>query len=452
MDRRLNDQLTRQKNSVIDFIVIYAFFCSMGFPGNYREFFGGAIGMAIEYSSFILQIAVILVSSADNLMDIKIIDLKKRHMPTYFLLVVFFVQSMAVTNYVADQLISCLRFTMTALFALWVTDRYDIKRTLEFIIAAQAMFVLANLVLYFLFPHIGFYYDEEGRYLFRGVTERKNTLGQELGFCIVLQMTLLRLKMDKKEKISLLFWGVLAAQLFLLILCQNAGALFTAAIPVAFLFVFEKRFGTRGRFQWGIIYAVGSIGFLIAAMTILPLFEPFFNSIGKDATLSNRTLIWEGILEYVQQFNTFTGSGFNMFWRDEVALQNLQNCYSRDSWFRSMTFGSHNVLMEMWLDMGLIGLAVYLLTLIIAFMNVKVIPEEHYAVSSAIIMVLLIRGLTERAYTPASYSTMFLFLMLGVVQNGKALGFAALADQADTRAARLRRKAKKQSRKGVLRG
>ena len=447
MDRQLNSQMSRNKNSIIDFFVIYAFFCSMGFPGNYREFFGGTIGMAIEYSSFIFQIAVILFSSADNVMDIKIIDLKKKHLPTYFLLAVFFIQSMIVTPHVADQLISCLRFTMTALFALWVTDRYDIKRTLEFIIAAQTMFVLANLVLYFIFPSVGFYFDEEGRYLFRGVMDRKNNLGQELGFCVVLQMVLLRVKMDKKEKISLLFWGILAAQLFLLILCQNAGALFTASIPVAFIFVLEKRLGIRGRFQWGILYTVASIGFLIAAMTILPLFEPFFNSIGKDATLSNRTLIWEGILEYVQQFNTFTGSGFNMFWRDEVALQNLQNCYSRDSWFRTMTFGSHNVLLEMWLDTGLIGLLIYLLVIIIAFVNVRKMPEDHYVVCSAIIMVLLIRGLTERAYTPSSYCTMFLFLLLGIAQNGKAIAFAALPKGSDIRKARLQNKEKKTSRK-----
>ena len=240
---------------------------------------------------------------------------------------------------------------------------------------------------------------------------------------------------------------VLAAQLFLLILCQNAGALFTASIPVAFLFVLEKRLGIRGRFQWGIIYTAGSIGFLIAAMTILPLFEPFFNSIGKDATLSNRTLIWEGILEYVQQFNTFTGSGFNMFWRDEIALQNLQNCYSRDSWFRSMTFGSHNVLLEMWLDMGLIGLVIYLITLIIAFVNVKKIPEEHYAVCTAIIMVLLIRGLTERAYTPSSYGTMFLFLMLGLAQQGKEIAYAAMPKGAELRSARLKQGKAKRTRK-----
>lgn len=448
MDRQLSSQMSRNKNSIIDFIVIYAFFCSMGFPGNYREFFGGAVGMAIEYSSFILQIAVILFSSADNVMDIKIIDLKKKHLPTYFLLTVFFIQSMIVTPHVADQLISCLRFTMTALFALWVTDRYDIKRTLEFIIAAQTMFVMANLVLYFIFPSIGFYFDEEGRYLFRGVMDRKNNLGMELGFCIVLQMVLLRVRMDKKEKVSLLFWGILAAQLFLLILCQNAGALFTASIPVAFIFVLEKRLGIRGRFQWGILYTVASIGFLIAAMTILPLFEPFFNSIGKDATLSNRTLIWEGILEYVQQFNTFTGSGFNMFWRDEVALQNLQNCYSRDSWFRTMTFGSHNVLLEMWLDTGLIGLLLYLLVIIIAFVNVRKMPEDHYVVCSAIIMVLLIRGFTERAYTPSSYCTMFLFLMLGIAQNGKAIAFVALPKGSDIRKARLlQNKEKKISRK-----
>lgn len=446
MDRQLGSQMNRNKNSIIDFVVIYAFFCSMGFPGNYREFFGSTIGMAIEYSSFILQIAVILFSSADNLMDIKIIDLKKKHLPTYFLLAVFFIQSMAVTNYVADQLISCLRFTMTALFALWVTDRYDVKRTLEYIIAAQTMFVFANLVLYFLFPSVGFYFDEEGRYLFRGVTERKNTLGQELGFGLVLQMVLLRLKMDKKEKISLLFWGILAAQLFLLILCQNIGALFTAIIPIAFVFLLEKRLGVKGRFQWGIVYTVASIGFLIVAMTILPLFAPFFESIGKDATLSNRTLIWEGILEYVQQFNTFVGSGFNMFWRDELALQNLQNCYSRDSWFRTMTFGSHNVLLEMWLDMGLIGLVIYLMVLIIAFVNVKKMPNEHYVVCSAIIMVLLIRGLTERAYTPSSYGTMFLFLMLGLAQNGKAIAFAAMPKGADIRFARL---AQSKGKKGM---
>lgn len=82
-------------------------------------------------------------------------------------------------------------------------------------------------------------------------------------------------------------------------------------LPMYFL-VFRKLRDLRLPLGW--LYVAGSVGFLVFAFTILPLFAPLLESMGKDATLTGRTELWNGIYKFMQQHNMLTGYGYGQFW------------------------------------------------------------------------------------------------------------------------------------------
>ena len=55
-------------------------------------------------------------SGRDGVMSIKLLDLKQRYTAVYCMAVVFFADSMFVTRYPSEQIITCVRFTVTILF------------------------------------------------------------------------------------------------------------------------------------------------------------------------------------------------------------------------------------------------------------------------------------------------------------------------------------------------
>ncbi len=250
---------------------------------------------------------------------------------------------------------------------------------------------------------------------------RKNSLGEELAYGLVLQTASFRIKRRAQETPKPFWWFTLVAQLLLLVSTKAVGALFTALVPIAYLLLHDKMNGRLPRFHWSYLYIVVSVGFLFAALTILPIFSPFLESLGKDATLSNRTIMWEEIIPFMMESHTFTGYGMLMFWDNKRALKSLQDRYGRDSWFRTMNFGSHNTLLEMWLDVGLFGIALYFLMFLYSFRRIRSFSDDQYLACSAFVLPLMIRGLTERSYTNSGYLTLFLFTMLGIACAGSEL-------------------------------
>ena len=113
------------------------------------------------------------------------------------------------------------------------------------------------------------------------------------------------------------------------------------------------------RLPLGWAYIGGSITFLFAALTLMPHLEWFFRAIGKDATLTGRIPLWNRILVVMMNHHTFTGYGYGMFWRDSQAIALIHAGFHEHSFLGTMTTGAHNMLLEFWLNSGLMGIAAF---------------------------------------------------------------------------------------------
>ncbi len=128
---------------------------------------------------------------------------------------------------------------------------------------------------------------------------------------------------------------------------------FVAVIALAWLWVYSNSDDARNSTLLASISVLGTIAFIGAA---LASFATITSAYGKSTTLSGRTEIWEASLEALGQ-RPLLGYGFGaLFWRDNVSSE------TAGIW-RHVGFDAshaHNAPLDMALQIGLIGLAVFL--------------------------------------------------------------------------------------------
>ncbi len=411
----LNDN-SEQRDIKIEVFIVFALLVSLGFPGNFTEIYGDNMGMVMEYGAFFAEILAMLFSSGRSWMDVQIINLDRKYGVLYLFVTILFIESMAVTRYPSLQAITCIRLAVTLLFAIWLQEQYSFQRVVELLCMAQAIFIFCALVYIFLYPSKAFESGSTYINALRGLYSTKNTFASELCFGILLMSFLVRqkLKAFKTCRIWLIF---LAIQVVLLIMCQATGPLLCLAASLLMLFI-----PGRIRLPLGWLYAACSTIFLFAALTLMPAFEWFFEMIGKDATLTGRIPLWNQIIAVMMDHNTLTGFGYGMFWRDSRAVALIHAAFDENSFLGTMTTGAHNVLLEFWLNSGLIGLGMLFLSVLYSMKNAAGFPEEKYKFCSMLLMYLMINGFTERCLGGNYDYKMFIFLLLLAIGCGCSKG------------------------------
>lgn len=226
---------TKQKDFKIELLVIFAILVSLGFPGNFTEIYGDRLGTVLEYAAFFIEIFVMLFSSGNSWLDIRVVNLDKKYAVLYLFIAVLFVESMLVTSYPSLQIITCTRLVITLLFAIWLQEQFRFERLIELICTAQALFIFSAVVFMVLYPREAF--ESGSTYIdaLRGLYPTKNSFATQLTFGILTMAFLIREKRKRWERYK--FWAVvLMIQIILMLMCQATGALF-CLILVAFLFL-----------------------------------------------------------------------------------------------------------------------------------------------------------------------------------------------------------------------
>lgn len=409
------DTASRKMTPTVQLMIIFILLNSFGFPGNYTRVFGSRIGMLIEYISFFFQLGIMFLLDAKDIMEIKLIDLKKKFWPVYMFLAVVFCISMLVTINKKEQAISCIRICTTGLFALWLSENLEIDDFLETAYYAQVLLILANLVFVTVFRR--YVYRESASYArdFVGVYSAKNGAGTEFAFNLVMHALLFRIFREKKRLLPPLFFPVVFLELVLLALTHNVGAMLSAFVAIFYILSLQKRIELR--IPLGYMYVVGSVGFLLFALTILPFFSPLLESLGKDATLTGRVPLWEQIIKVMQENRTLTGFGYGMFWRNDAAVTLIHAGFNRYSFMHGMVSGAHNVTLELWMNIGLIGIAALYFMILYSYRRIYEIQDNAYLLCTGYMIMFMIYGWTERAFGTYEYMTLFIFYTTGLANN-----------------------------------
>lgn len=320
---------------------------------------------------------------------------------------------MLVTTTRSAQLVTCLRLSVTILFSIWLVENLSLHRIIKLFSFAQVLLNLAIIGIIVLRPGLAFQSGDTFSHALRGVYEAKNAMASELAFGLVILSLYVIDEAKEKNRFSAFWLVAMALQIILLLMAKATGALLISVMIALYHFVFGKLQDLRLPLGW--IYVICSVGFLIFAFTILPLFAPLLESMGKDATLTGRTELWNGIYRFMQQHNMLTGFGYGQFWNGQANVRKLHLMYNRKSYFSRMSTGAHNQIMELWLNIGLLGIASYFLAIIGSMRFVKYMKQDEYMKLSSIFFYLTLCGLTERIFENAyAYRVVMFFILLAV--------------------------------------
>jgi exopolysaccharide production protein ExoQ len=252
------------------------------------------------------------------------------------------------------------------------------------------------------------YYPELGRaytgysmndLMYVGVATHKNTLGALLLGCgVFLVWELMRRKRDgtpapaRLEKLEI---GVVVLMLFwLLRVANSATALACTFLSIAIFLATEVGIVRRSlRYVEVIVLVLGGLWFALDSM--LGITEMVVLSLGRDMTLTTRTVAWDMVLQ--MDLNPLLGAGFKSFWAGERMIRIWRQ-------FPGIV-QAHNGYIEVYLQGGLVAL--FLLTGMMwsGFRKIKrqVVAGDDFArVRLTFWLIVLIYNFSEAAFTHLS--------------------------------------------------
>ena len=193
-----------------------------------------------------------------------------------------------------------------------------------------------------------------------GITTNKNDLGCDcliLGFfffwCFLKTWNLEKSAARRNE--LLLCAGFLGMTLWLLKAAQSSTSLVSLCIATAMVLFLGLRFVNRRLIGFYIVTGILVCGF---AEGVFGIFNHALQILGKDPTLTDRTLLWHEVLKV--PINPVFGAGFESFWLGD-RLKKLWDIY----WWHPIQ--AHNGYLETYLNLGLVGLALMIGLIISTF-------------------------------------------------------------------------------------
>jgi O-antigen ligase len=260
------------------------------------------------------------------------------------------------------------------------------------------------------FPELGRGFSEwTGQPFNKGITLDKNALGTDcliFGFFFVWYLLkVVQWEKGKPRRNELILCaGFLGMIWWLLGRAQSSTSLVTLLIGVLLLVVLGMRWCKREYVGTWILLAIAVCA---GAEYLFGISDLFFQVLGKDRTLTDRTLVWHDCLSI--PINPIIGVGFESFWLGE--RQEIMN--SKWGWHPNE---AHNGYLEAYLNLGLIGLGILLALLLATFWKARreLLANFHFGrFRVAFLCALLIYNWTESSFK-ALHPMWFIFYIIAL--------------------------------------
>ena len=275
----------------------------------------------------------------------------------------------------------------------------------------------ASVLLIKYYPDLGTAYDAFGLRGITGVTTGKNVLG---ALCFVIGLgaiwQVLSLLNDKKRpdrRRRLLAQGALVGFVVDLLFtahCATAGGAFT--LGVALMLFASRRFSRhRPAAVHAIVFAMLIGGGLFA---LLGGWSTMTAAVGRQPDLTGRTEVWKDVLPLVP--NSMGGAGFETFWLGP----RVEKIYSAVGG-PQMTNEAHNGYIEVYLNLGYIGVALIALILGQGYLKAVSAFRRDSSLGGLLVTYVftaLIYNISEAGFRMLSLE--WFFLLLSIVSASRA--------------------------------
>lgn len=322
-----------------------------------------------------------------------------------YLLVALALLALCSTAWSDDPGVSLRRgvaLVLTCLFGVYVGSRFTLREQLRLLACVAGVCVVFSLI----FGILGLGNPvEDIPDAWYGIFVHKNLLGRVMVLSIVIFLVSAKAESEKKARL----WLGAGLALVLLLLAQSTTSLAVLAAMLVFLVSYPAlRRNKSGLIKASIVaLAASAIGLYWASQNVEAILELF----GKDVTLTGRLQLW--ILSAIMALqDPWLGHGYNAFWLGPGSPS--ERILAVVQWDAPH---AHNGLLELWLELGLVGVALFLVGFIcyvgraISFLRQNSAPESVWPLCFLVFM--FVSNLTESDFL--GRNTIFWIVYVAVV-------------------------------------
>lgn len=299
-------------------------------------------------------------------------------------------------------------FIPVSLLGIYLAVKFNRHQLLQLIYATALVSLVVSLFYVVFVPSIGKHPmlpDEPFPGAWKGLFSQKNEFGYNLTLLIVLTYVKLRLGPAARRLQHLMLLAVLAA---LTPFSQSLSALIISAATVFLLWLYSQ-FRWRGRSTVLLLDLLLMVA--IGATTAMIVFwHPLISALGKDPTMSGRTLIWEYVIHHKVVNQPLVGYGLGVFWQVSDLFSGVYAVAHH------VPAHSHNGYVEILADLGYVGLLLFGLSLVSLLSRVLVLayravrPGDLWPL--AFMIVFLISNITESVLLRGAAFNWLIYLTL----------------------------------------
>jgi O-antigen ligase len=243
-------------------------------------------------------------------------------------------------------------------FGLYLATRFSLTEQVRLYALTFGVGAIASTALAIGVPSLGKHIiDHPGAW--KGIYDYKNTFGSMMVIAI---LAFFSLPIEKPRDRWIKWIGIAGATA--LILLSTSKTALVLGFGMLALMLFYRNFRWRGKRT----IVLGSLAALIGgsiAVGVLANWVELLKVLGKDATLSGRTYIWQVSLDRLWD-HPWLGYGRSAFWSPESPYPKAI------SYYLSQGFNAphaHNGFIDTALDVGLIGLGLFLICYVSTFVR-----------------------------------------------------------------------------------
>jgi exopolysaccharide production protein ExoQ len=254
----------------------------------------------------------------------------------------------------------------TSLFGLYFATRYTLKEQLQLLAWTFWIAIIFSFVFAIALPKYGVMSGlHAGKW--RGMFTHKNALGKSM----VLSSLIFLLVALGEKKNNLLCWCGFGCSIFMLSMSKSSSATMTLLI-VGLVFLIVRAVRMPYLLMVPTIILLSIIG-LFFNLWLTENATALLGSIGKDATLTGRSDLWPAVLDKIWERPWF-GYGFSGFWGG--GMTESAYIWRVTGWDPP---NSHNGMLDVWLDLGLFGLSIYLIGFFTSLVGGLVLVRRNHA-------------------------------------------------------------------------
>lgn len=317
----------------------------------------------------------------------------------------------------------------TSFIGIYFGIRYSLREQLRLISIALGIVIVSSLVACLAFPQYGTSsgnpFDEPA---WQGVLSAKNNLATLLILAILISLIYF---FRRIRPIQVVVGIILLFCLVVLTQSKTALVYFALAIvTLPFVRAFQRNPTRRRR-----IIVLGSLMFGGIATWAYLNWEAFVGYLGRDPGLTGRFVLWGLSFTWIRE-RPFLGHGYDAFWSDFYGP--AADFRTASGWL--VATQAHNGFINIWLDLGLIGVLLFVLTFVVSYRRaLKLAMSKDILGSWPVVFLtfLFVYSLTEIGFMSRNdlYWILFVSIVIGLYRQNASVNMQKVCNwvQSETR-------------------